>query len=503
MAARSFRVPPGDPTADEWDEPYRADPLAESLTGPPGTALTNPSPGFQPLPEMTPEQARQYARARREAAILHQIEAEGGPVGALGSIAEAIPAGTIGYSPSMAEGAGRGDLGDLSGLAVGMLLGPRAQTADLGALKTARRMKLEGATPTEIRNATGWEELPSGGQWGFEISDKPMKEKVRPFPLKMSYRDKQKAIAEGKLYRNWADVYDHPELVASYPQLGTGEVMAQIVKAGHPEGVTKTGEYHPPGGKARQAQLIISMGKDAAERKGVATHETQHLVQSFEDWPRGGSNQDPALEPYAKKVFEQMQKTLQPNMVRMKQIAESMNIDPALLKYPDTNNRVMQAYYKMFPTEARQFVRKLSALKDIPGSFMFDAYLRLAGEDMARTTSRRGGMSEKEIMATPRWLHEDVPPEHQITRWGDRDSQNPHERGNLPMIYTPPDMPELPYGREAPYFMGDEPAPPYPGDPRVERPYEAKQFGWETIDPKLSIPTMDELATVLSMRRGR
>jgi len=165
-----------------------------------------------------------------------------------------------------------GPLGVVGGISAGMgrmmpdqlnmFLGPKAATADLKALERAKRMSLVGATETDIRNATGWHKG-ADGEWRFEVPDDKLKVNA----------------ATGRL--------SHPEVEAAYP----GMLKSFSVNVGDVN-------YKRPGNLGYMDTPNRQMGifsPDPAERRSIAAHELQHLIQHHEGWSPGMSVQSPEI----------------------------------------------------------------------------------------------------------------------------------------------------------------------------------------------------------------
>ena len=162
-------------------------------------------------------------------------------------------------------GAGLGSVKQMGRMApdqLNMFLGPKAATADLKALDRAKRMSLVGATETDIRNATGWHKG-ADGEWRFEVPD-----------------DKLKVSgATGRIV--------HPEVDAAYP----GLLQSFTVDVGDTN-------YARPGNLGYMDSPNRKMGifsPDPAERRSIAAHELQHLIQHHEGWSPGMSVQSPEI----------------------------------------------------------------------------------------------------------------------------------------------------------------------------------------------------------------
>lgn len=158
--------------------------------------------------------------------------------------------------------------------AAGIFGGQLARTADHGMLNRARYMTNMGKAPEEVRQATGWFQHPTDGQWRFEIPD----EKSRLNYLS-GYRGNN--IMAGPA----SAMLDHPELFKAYPDLGKLRLEARYEDRGpHPStGLPDTGSglWDP-----RNTTIQVN-APDLKVGRSVALHEMQHAVQTLEGFAPG------------------------------------------------------------------------------------------------------------------------------------------------------------------------------------------------------------------------
>ncbi len=145
--------------------------------------------------------------------------------------------------------------------AFGVFGGPGARTADKNALYRAIDNEVAGGKAAASNFAeTGWFRGPDS-KWRFEIND--LAANYKPTPIKF----------EGKL----ADVLDHPELYAAYPELKNVNFVANPRLAW---------------GGAREPDKLSVKGifaRDPELGKSLLLHEVQHELQSIENFALGGA----------------------------------------------------------------------------------------------------------------------------------------------------------------------------------------------------------------------
>jgi len=135
-----------------------------------------------------------------------------------------------------------------------MFAGPRARTADLGALERARRMAAEGVDPDAIWRATGWGQG-ADGLWRFEIDNSAARLSGLPGEPE-----------------SLADVLQHGELHRAYPELRGVGVSATDEMAGSLD----QGSFMGAG-----ADGSIFVSDKARNPLSTVLHETQHAVQDI------------------------------------------------------------------------------------------------------------------------------------------------------------------------------------------------------------------------------
>lgn len=147
------------------------------------------------------------------------------------------------------------------GAMVGIFAGPKALTADLGALAKAKSLAKAGRDPEAVRAETGWFMGPDKN-WRFEIDDSAAKFDRNALQFPQS----------GKL----SDVLQHDELYRAYPHLRGAKLMSEPGRGGSTLGATSGAGADAP---------IFSLGTKAGD--DVLLHEVQHGIQDFEGFEPG------------------------------------------------------------------------------------------------------------------------------------------------------------------------------------------------------------------------
>ena len=332
--------------------------------------------------------------------------------------------------------------GDPAGAQFGIFGGRGARTADLQKLAQAQTMAKEGASPTEILQATGWEK-DAAGAWQFEMSDHRSQFREQPKPQERpqqgelfndaitDYRarvGRPRSVEKGP--STVGEAFDHPELYKAYPQLADMEYK-NLPEIDFLRG--SLGGYTPPQkspiselsvppnielGTPNQFAHAKSQGFDVDRRSGML-HELQHAVDEIEGFTPGSSTRSVPVRRAAEDRINQAQATAQDlfNEILNRQkryIQEQMAAGSELGPI-----RLGLKYLKENPREARFLDRMQQggwpAYHDqMKHDALFDAYKRVAGETKARNVETRRDMDPEERVATPSWETQDFPFERQI-----------------------------------------------------------------------------------------
>lgn len=172
-----------------------------------------------------------------------------------------------------------GEYAPVSGAEEGSYLqmaGEHALTANRQALVKAQEMEAAGKDADEIWKATGWLKG-KDDRWRFEIPDNL--DKINFSPL---FHDEYH-IAKLK------DVYDNPKLYKAYPALGTRSVQLADLDD-KTRGFVEVVRY--PSGRELVSGIKLNekfVESEPEKIKETLVHEVQHVIQTYENFARGGS----------------------------------------------------------------------------------------------------------------------------------------------------------------------------------------------------------------------
>lgn len=278
-----------------------------------------------------------------------------------------------------------------------MFLGPKAATADLKKLETAKKMAERGGNPDDIWRLTGWGRG-ADGEWRFEVPDD-----------KLAVKTTQSG-----------GIIVHPEVEAAYPGLlDSFSIRHDTVNAHRPGNL---GYWDGP----NRTMGIFS--PDPEERRSIAAHELQHAIQAHEGWSPGMSIEDPQIG------YRLMEPDMAAKAAKAKTRAQEFmdefdlnDIAPVVRElYPDLpewdqlsrmdkahfRNKVINEHGDMLSGrrigdyhDARQI---LIDGPESPYSF-HGQYRREAGETEARNTQSRLNWTADERRAAPPLYSEDIP----------------------------------------------------------------------------------------------
>jgi hypothetical protein len=161
---------------------------------------------------------------------------------------------------------------------VNIFAGPRAKTADLAALDRAKSMAETGASRDAIWSETGWFRG-ADGDWRFEIDDSGMENDIAGAATEV----------ESGVVLPLDAVIEHKKLFAAYP-----EIADTPTRLYPKEDLDKIypGTY---GGITENRHFVF---RDDLLDTGRPVHELQHIVQSKEGFPGGGSPLDIGVDDY-------------------------------------------------------------------------------------------------------------------------------------------------------------------------------------------------------------
>lgn len=165
---------------------------------------------------------------------------------------------------------------DAGGNSYLQMAGEHALTANQQALVKAQEMEAAGKGADEIWEATGWLKG-KDDRWRFEIPDNL--DKINFSPL---FHDEYH-IAKLK------DVYDNPKLYKAYPALGTRSVQLADLDD-KTRGFVEVVRY--PSGRELVSGIKLNekfIESEPEKIKETLVHEVQHVIQTYENFARGGS----------------------------------------------------------------------------------------------------------------------------------------------------------------------------------------------------------------------
>lgn len=165
---------------------------------------------------------------------------------------------------------------DAGGNSYLQMAGEHALTANQQALVKAQEMEAAGKGADEIWEATGWLKG-KDDRWRFEIPDNL--DKINFSPL---FHDEYH-IAKLK------DVYDNPKLYKAYPAQGTRSVQLADLDD-KTRGFVEVVRY--PSGRELVSGIKLNekfVESEPEKSKETLVHEVQHVIQTYENFARGGS----------------------------------------------------------------------------------------------------------------------------------------------------------------------------------------------------------------------
>lgn len=176
---------------------------------------------------------------------------------------------------------------------LGIIAGPMANTAKMGAFKDAIQQLMKKSSPEEMFDKTGW--FPrSQGELGFEISDKGLMTKPLPKGIGAISDTMYRNPHTGRVSGGFSDFASHPEAFAAYPQLQ--DVPVHVDPSYGPENRAIFG--HPLPGHITIGGSVNPRGL-AQEQESSLMHEAQHFIQEQENWPYGAGPRD-----YGERIYK-------------------------------------------------------------------------------------------------------------------------------------------------------------------------------------------------------
>lgn len=295
--------------------------------------------------------------------------------GAYGKAAAEAGTSLIGLIP------GGGDLA--AGAAKAIFGGMAAKTADRVMLSKAEEMAKSGADRGKIWDATGWFKGPDD-KWRFEIDDSSAK-----------WTGPTTVHEEPS-----SQVYSHPELYQSYPELGWlphGQQFASSMP-------DKTSAMYATMSDGTE-RILTASGQTPERYTSQMPHELQHAVQEREGFAKGGLPSQFQGSAHWKGVYDNAWTVKN----RIENLGETPQEAAAYIAKSSGLDEQQLAY--LAETYSADELRKL--VKD---SDPYEQYRRLAGEVEARNVQARMKMTPEQRRAAPPWATQDVPDELQIIR---------------------------------------------------------------------------------------
>lgn len=349
--------------------------------------------------------------------------------------------------------------------------GPRAATADKGALDRAKRLSASNVDRDAIWNETGWFKLPDG-QWRFEIPDNDvgLRRPGETAQMAVDMRQQAKDIRAGIKQRN-ADLRVQPDLFPQTLRQAHGLLAREADTLESASGGNYGPEWSPDtlGQRATYAltdselqraypELLFgtivrnnqnlegaygsydeglknlklatdetfNKSKNPAyrDKRKTLVHELQHAVQGYENFSRG-SNPESAGEllmnireadiKAARNLQGELFKQASPevkDLLSQRYYARERGDTAAL----DEANRMLQGLPLGADIIAADDAARAASGRIITNQDAFDAYERHLGELEARLAAERSGWSVGERKAIPPWWMGDYIPEDKMIK---------------------------------------------------------------------------------------
>jgi len=278
----------------------------------------------------------------------------------------------------------------------GMFAGVGAKTADLEALKVAKKLETDGVDRDAIWGQTGWGRG-ADNKWRFEIDDSGA-----------TFND-AKNYGEG--LGNEYGMLRHPQIETAYPSSDAlyfkRKRSDKLVSGSYTPGWAGDKDYFG------QAPEISITAPDAISAKPTALHEVQHYLQEKEKFDLGSSPNSFSSGPMFDKNIGNMTSDFS------KVMTGGYGGKPAewMGSIKDADKNILKPI-----AERYGFNQLADALEAIAKADFnrtpFGQYRRVAGEVEARNVETRMNMTPAERLLTPPWKTEDVARDKQIVRFG-------------------------------------------------------------------------------------
>jgi|SRR5215472_3046663 len=239
------------------------------------------------------------------------------------------------------------------------------------------------AHPDNIFAKTGWFRGPDN-QWRFNISDEGAKLKTENMKDISGYRSSNQPVyalpdAPSKL----GDVLEHKELFDAYPWMKNMNVERLPQE--------KIDKGSAGGFDVANNRLLIAPDTEEQTMRTIL-HETQHAIQGFEGFARGGG-----LDEFLPHDFYDLRAHNDSQIARYNDMLKSYNVEPSLLEdhfglgrysQPQDYSLVLNLLPPQLPKVYESALKTRNAL-DAQFNSAIDNYAYLAGEVEARTTERQ------------------------------------------------------------------------------------------------------------------
>lgn len=262
--------------------------------------------------------------------------------------------------------------------------GRKTPVSDLDTLSKAKKLADEGKDPEYIRKKTGWFQGYEG-KWRFEIDDSDAE----------FYLDNLKIGGRYKL----GTLMHHNALYKAYPQLKNIDVY-----------ITDSNNYK---GYADSSQNVIelSLNRNEGDLDKTLIHEVQHLIQNYEQFSAGSSN-----DYWHKRLSDDISDNFfqkRDNLFKLVDDSGIKNFNRYFLDYDEFSDQDINS-----PETKKAYEKIINKFKDdkIINAFIdyhnakikydnflkndskmaFDAYMNTAGEIEARDVSNRLRYTEQE-----------------------------------------------------------------------------------------------------------
>ena len=292
-------------------------------------------------------------------------------------------------------------------------------------------------TASDIINLTTTDIDSLAPMLGFDVIEQ-MKQGQGDEDITSDFPDSKYITPQGAELRSptgkWStlgEILDHPRLFEAYPQLADLKVVYAPEMTGGAHGAMAI--------NARTGESIMVIGDgDAREVRKTVLHETQHAIQSIEDFAKGGSvarlrdepahraaitreNEQFQLQQWAKKYPEaaQLREKISALHDQLEQQYGDPFSDEAVAS--DTFGQWQDAIEQSLETEGYDAAPQTNLDEIAPLAF----YERLAGEIEARAVENRSHMTDRIAQLIPPSKSMDIKDADAIVYWNGEELPSP------------------------------------------------------------------------------